>query len=72
MASQPTDNDGEKKVETNAYGEKGFVNVFANEVSHPRYYTDIKHLTAYQNNYATSYYSTITIPPPDLYLQPTV
>ncbi|MBD1391635.1 hypothetical protein [Mucilaginibacter glaciei] len=72
LASQSTDNNAEKKAEINNYTEKEFVNSVDNQLDHKRFYTDIAHVTAYQNNYCSSHFSTITTPPPDCYLQPTV
>ena len=74
LATEQNENDGEKKSGTNTSSEKEkeFASIYSHTISHIRWYTNIIHLTAYHNNYQSSYYLKISIPPPDLYLQPTV
>lgn len=60
------ENDGEKK--TGLYPlekEKDFASIYSNSPVHVIWHINIVHLTVYSNNYNSSYYQTITIPPPD-------
>jgi len=58
------DNDSEKKADPNPK-EKEFASIYSSPnvlfISH----VAIVHLTAYSNNYQSSHFQTITIPPPD-------
>ena len=70
----PESNDGEKKAETppQLEKEKEFVDIPTAGIANHIGYTIIVHLTAYHNNYQSSYFLKITSPPPDFYLQTTV
>jgi hypothetical protein len=70
----PEANDGEKKTETppQLEKEKEFVGIPATSIGNHMGYTMIVHLTAYHNNYQSSYFLKFTSPPPDFYLQATV
>ncbi|MDN3549225.1 hypothetical protein [Mucilaginibacter aquaedulcis] len=70
----PETDDGEKKAETPSQleKEKEFVGIPAAVSANHIGYTIIIHLTAYHNNYQSSYFLKFTSPPPDFYLQPTV
>jgi hypothetical protein len=65
ITSNPDDNDDEKKSETHNRLDKDFTAICNDHINFVTSYTQISHYTAYYNNYLSSHFSTITIPPPD-------
>ena len=65
ITSNLDDNDDEKKPETDNRTEKDLIAISNDHINFLTSYTQINHYTAYYNNYLSSHFSTITIPPPD-------
>ncbi|GGH23811.1 hypothetical protein E2R65_19395 [Mucilaginibacter phyllosphaerae] len=64
--TEESDNDAEKKAAANpSEKEKEFAGFYSNTAAQFISHTTIVHLTAYNNLYISSYFLTITIPPPD-------
>lgn len=57
-------NDDDKSAETKL--QLAFFNTTNDHVTHPTWYHIITHFTAYSDNYQSSYYQKISIPPPDI------
>ncbi|MET3981452.1 hypothetical protein ABIB62_003976 [Mucilaginibacter sp. UYP25] len=64
VTTQDNDSDSEKKADAKPF-EKEFASFYSNNTCDIVWHTYIVHLTAYNNNYRSTYYQTITIPPPD-------
>ncbi|MGY4539577.1 hypothetical protein ACVW0P_004012 [Mucilaginibacter sp. UYNi724] len=62
--TEENDNDGVKKNNAAPF-EKEFASFYSNNTYDNLWHTYVVHLTAYSNNYRSTYYQTISIPPPD-------
>jgi len=64
--AEQNDSDDEKKATPNPLEkEKDFASIYSNSAVNLIWHTLVAHSTAYSNNYQSSYYLKITIPPPD-------
>jgi general stress protein CsbA len=66
IATEENDSDDEKKATPSPFEkDKDFASIYLNNAVNLIWHTLVVHSTAYSNNYQSSYYLTITIPPPD-------
>jgi hypothetical protein len=66
ITTEENDSNDEKNATPNPLEkEKDFASIYSNSAVNLIWHTLVVHSTAYSNNYQSSHYLTITIPPPD-------